>query len=1044
MYYSASGLLAIMILLIVNWDILHNFSGSYEKTAWNVYRRFLVAVLIYYICDVLWGIFESRKLSMLVFADTTVYFVAMAAGVLFWAEFTVSYLEENHAFGRALVTAGNILAGLIVVLSIINIFVPILFTVDGESVYRALPARYVLLACQILLLILISVYCFRSMLRVSDSSGKRGKYRTLMSFGMIMAFFLFAQLWFPYLPLYTIAYMLGTSLLHSFVANDEKEDFRRGLADAKRDAELKETITSLLDNMPGLTFTKDAKTGVYLACNQSFAEYAHKESPKGVVGLTDAQIFDKETAAHFVQDDKMALSISGPYVFFEDVPDAAGNQRQLQTTKVKYKDTAGRLCVLGMCQDVTDLVRIQHENAMTKEAYEKAVSTGLVYTHIAQTLARDYTDLFYVNCDSEEFIEYLRGEDGNALIETRRGLHFFSDGRDELAENVYPDDRGVFLQTLKRKTLMQDLKRNNAIIMTYRMTGAGGVRYVRMKISSMIDDDHFIIIGITDVDAEMRDSMAKSEALADALEAAEEASKAKTAFLSNMSHEIRSPMNAIIGLNTLALKKEGLDDDTRDYLEKTGGSARHLLALINDILDMNRIESGKVVLRKEKFSLRAVLEQVNAMFLSQCLDKGLTYECQIIGQLDEAYIGDEMKLKEVLINILSNAVKFTEAPGSVTLTVEKTAEYDGQVTLHFRVKDTGIGMDKDFIPKIFEPFSQEDGNHKTKYGSTGLGMAITKRIVEMMNGSISVDSQKGVGTEFDVAITMRSCDYREDVQTQPIDLQTLYVLVVDDDPIDAAHAKSVLEEVGIKTDTASSGEEALRMIEVQHTRHKPYNLVLMDWNMPGINGLKASDEIRKQYENESTVIVMTAYNWDDIQEEAHRVGVNSFLAKPLLASNVVEQIERIARQNNMNLFKEKKRADLVGRRILLAEDVKLNAEIMTHTLEIENIKVDHAENGRIAFELFKKSTPGTYAAILMDVRMPEMDGLEATVAIRALDREDAKRIPIIALTANAFDEDVQQSLQAGMNAHLSKPVESEHLIQTLGELIYEAEESSEV
>ena len=234
------------------------------------------------------------------------------------------------------------------------------------------------------------------------------------------------------------------------------------------------------------------------------------------------------------------------------------------------------------------------------------------------------------------------------------------------------------------------------------------------------------------------------------------------------------------------------------------------------------------------------------------------------------------------------------------------------------------------------------------------------------------------------------------------------------------------------------------MMEVQHTKHKPYNLVLMDWNMPGMNGLEASAEIRKLYDNESTVVVLTAYSWDDIEEEAHRVGVDSFLTKPLFAANVVEEFERIARRNNMDLFREKKQANLSGRRVLLAEDMALNAEIMIDLLEMEGIDADHAENGRKAVEMFAVSPAGTYAGILMDVRMPEMDGLEAAAAIRALNRSDARRIPIIALTANAFDEDVQRSLQAGMNAHLSKPVDSEQLVRVLGELVYEAEQSVSV
>ena len=808
--------------------------------------------------------------------------------------------------------------------------------------------------------------------------------------------------------------------------------------EAKQIAELKDTITSLLDNMPGMTFTKDANTGVYLACNQAFADYADKESPDDVVGLTDAQMFDAATAFHFVEEDKVVLSMDEPYVYFEETMDAEGNQKQLQTTKLKYTDTFGRLCILGVCQDVTDMIRIEHENAMTKEAYENARNTGLMYTHIAQTLARDYMDMYYVNLETEEFIEYRRGNEGNFLSEQRRGWHFFSDCIEEMGDNVYPEDRENFLSSMDRRTLMKALSRKNTFIMSYRQKGSSEPIWVSMKVSRMEEDENFIIVGITNVNAEMRDAIAKSEALAEALSSAEEANKAKTTFLSSMSHEIRTPMNAIIGLNTLALKDKNLDEHTREYMEKIEGSAKHLLNLINDILDMSRIESGRLTLRKEVFSFKGMLEQINTMVESQCSDKGLVYECKILNDVDSSYIGDDMKLKEVLINILSNAVKFTQAPGNITMSVEKINQYEDQSTLCFRIKDTGIGMDEKFIPKIFDAFTQEDSSQKTKFGSTGLGMAITKRIVEMMNGSISVESEKGVGSEFTVTVTLRNCEEGTEV-IKEVDLNAFHVLVVDDDPIAAEHARTVLEEVGIQSDVCLSGEEALRMMEIQHTKHKPYNLVLMDWNMPGMNGLETSNEIRKQYSNEATVVVITAYNWDDIQEEAHRVGVDSFLAKPLFASNVIEEFERIAKHNNMALFKEKKRANLTGRRVLLAEDMEINAEIMTDTLDMEGIDVDHAEDGEAAFNMFRRNPAGTYSAILMDVRMPVMDGLEATAAIRKLDREDAKKIPIIALTANAFDEDVQRSLQAGMNAHLSKPVEAEQLIRILGELIYEAE-----
>ena len=1046
MYYSVIGLLAILILIIVNWDILHGFKVSYDKPAWNVYRRFLFVVMAYYITDILWGILEEKKLTIWLFADTTVYFVAMAVGISFWAEYTVAYLTEKSGFGKFLILAGRIIAGGVLVLAAINIFKPVLFSVNEDCIYEPLPARYILLALQILMLLMISIHSLVSMFRLTNAGEMKTRFRIIASFGFIMATCLLIQLFFPYLPVYSIAYMLGTTLLHSFVANDEKEIRKRELEETRKTADLKDLFASLIDNMPGMTFTKDAKTGLYLACNQAFADYAHKETPAEVVGLSDAEIFDEETVKHFAEDDKIALSLSKPYVYYEDVSDAAGNPRQLQTTKIKYKDTTGRLCILGICQDVTDLVQIQREQALTKEAYESAVSSGLMYNKIAQTLARDYIDLYYINADTEEYIQYRKAEKDNALSEVRRDWHFFSDCKLQMAENVHPDDRESFLQAMNRKALMKALDIKDTFIMTYRQGLDSGWIYVNMKISRMSNDEneHYIILGITNVDAEMRDTMAKNKALADALISAEQANNAKTTFLSGMSHELRTPLNAIIGLDTLALKKEGLDPDVQNYLEKIGDSAGHLLSIINDILDMSRIESGKVLLHKEVFSFHTMMEQINTMIRSQAKEKGLHFEYRMLNPVDETYFGDDMKLKEVLLNILSNAVKFTDAPGDITFTVEKISEDKTQSTLRFCIKDSGIGMDKDFLPRIFDSFSQADNGLRTKYGSSGLGMAITKRVVEMLSGTISVESEKGKGSKFTVTVTLQKSEQKEAAASGEVDLQALYVLVVDDDPFEAEHARMILEEAGIKAEACTSGQEALRKMEVQHARKQPFTLVLMDWNMPGMNGRETSEEIRKRYGEESTVVVLTAHNRDDIQEEAEKVGVRNFMTKPLFASTIIENLERIALHSNMAIFKKKERAKLTGRRILLAEDVEINAEILMDTLEMDGIKADHAENGKVALEMFQKSTSGIYAAILMDVRMPVMDGLEAAKAIRSLNREDAKRIPIIALTANAFDEDVQQSIQAGMNAHISKPVEADQLFCILGELIYEAEHRTRI
>ena len=527
--------------------------------------------------------------------------------------------------------------------------------------------------------------------------------------------------------------------------------------------------------------------------------------------------------------------------------------------------------------------------------------------------------------------------------------------------------------------------------------------------------------------------MAYNKQLRAALEDANQANLAKTAFLSSMSHEIRTPMNAIIGLDNIALNDPNLPEKTREYLEKIGASAHHLLGLINDILDMSRIESGRMSLKNEEFSFSEMLDQINTMINSQCQDRNLNYECRIIGHIDDYYIGDDMKLKQVIINILGNAVKFTNAPGTVSLIVEHAAEFEGKTTLRFIMKDTGIGMEKSYLSKIFEPFSQEDSSKANKYGSTGLGMAITKNIVEMMNGNISVESEKGVGSTFTVNVTLNN-SRRARLDMAEIDPQELKVLAIDDDPVACEHAKIVLEEIGIAADTCLSGKEAIEMIQLKAARHEAYNLIFVDWKMPEQDGIEVTREIRKITGSESAVIVLTAYQWDEIEDEALKAGVDSFMAKPLFASNVLTAFRQAISNKTMGNT-EAEEADLAGCRILLAEDVEINAEIMIEILDMMEISVDHAENGQIAVDLFQKHPEHYYDAILMDMQMPVMDGLTASKTIRSSKQADSQTIPIIALTANAFDEDVQRSLQAGLNAHLAKPIEPDVLFQTLGSLI---------
>ena len=559
----------------------------------------------------------------------------------------------------------------------------------------------------------------------------------------------------------------------------------------------------------------------------------------------------------------------------------------------------------------------QHDSEVRNDLKEQLISEQFrrqQQDKMITALASDYRSVYHIDLDRDEGVCYRADPDDNE--QTGVGIPFrYSERFKWYADNsVDSSYRDGFMKFIDPDNVRDSLSRQPIIAFRYLVHRNGEDYYEMIRMAGVRTaadrDDHIVHavgLGLTNIDAEMRDEMAKSRALAEALEAAEEANRAKTTFLSSMSHEIRTPMNAIIGLDDLALRKETLDDDTRQYLEKIGGSARHLLELINDILDMSRIESGKMILRNEVFSFRSIIEQINSMVMTQCADKGLKYECDITFDMDASYVGDAMKLKEVLLNILSNAIKFTDAPGSIFMTVEQTAVFEDKSTFRFVIEDTGIGMDESFIPKVFDTFAQENSGHTNKYGSTGLGMAIAKNIIELMNGTISVESEKGAGTKFTVVVTLGN-------------------------------------------DASGSGEAAGAALP------------------------------------------------------------------------------------------EKKRAELSGRNILLAEDVAINAEIMKEIVSVKGAKIDHAENGKRALEMFLASEINHYAAILMDVRMPEMDGLEAAERIRIQDRPDAATIPIIALTANAFDEDVERSLQAGMNAHLSKPVEPERLYRTLEELIWEADQ----
>ncbi len=529
-------------------------------------------------------------------------------------------------------------------------------------------------------------------------------------------------------------------------------------------------------------------------------------------------------------------------------------------------------------------------------------------------MASDYWSVYYVDLDKNQGVCYSAHQKINDGLQEGQEFEYYETFRDYAERYVTEKYREGFLSFVKVESVRSNLEHEAIIAYRYLVHRNGQDHYEMLRMAGVRRpedrDDHIVHavgVGFSDVDKETRQTLEQRQALIDALKIAEEANNAKTKFLSNMSHEIRTPMNAIIGFDRLALEEEGVPDQVREYLTNIGQSAEHLLGLINDILDMSRIESGKMTIKNEEFSLKALLNTINIMMEGHCADKDITYNCKIDGEIGEFYLGDDVRLREILINILSNSVKYTNEGGKIDFSIKRTAVYGRKATLMFIISDNGIGMDKEFLPKIFDSFTQEDVTHLNKYGSTGLGMAITKNLVDIMNGKIMIESEKGVGTTTFITLTFEIADHHEEVP-----------------PADGKELSDAAEEFTFK-----------------------------------------------------------------------------------------------------------------GKKILVAEDMDINARILLKILEQKEIIADRAENGEKAVELFSASEDGYYDAILMDMRMPVMDGLEASAAMSALNRDDAGKVPIIALTANAFEEDVERSLQAGLNAHLSKPLEPPKLFETLEKLIRE-------
>ena len=528
-----------------------------------------------------------------------------------------------------------------------------------------------------------------------------------------------------------------------------------------------------------------------------------------------------------------------------------------------------------------------------------------------------------------------------------------------------------------------------------------------------------------------------NQALSDAVAAAETANRAKSTFLSNMSHDIRTPMNAIIGFTTLAISNIDDKDRVKDYLAKTLASSNHLLSLINDVLDMSRIESGKIHLEEVEANLSDVLHDLKTIVSGQIYAKQLELYMDATDVTDEDVYCDKTRLNQILLNLLSNAIKFTPAGGTVSVRVRQLAgKVHGCGQYEFRIKDNGIGMSPEFAQKIFEPFERERTSTVSRIQGTGLGMAITKNIVDTMGGTIEVQTAQGKGSEFIICVPMRTQDEHRPVE-KITELEGLKALVVDDDFNTCDSVTKMLVKVGMRAEWTLSGKEAVLRARQSIEMSDVYHAYIIDWRLPDMNGIEVTRQIRSLHDD-TPIIILTAYDWSDIEVEAKAAGVTAFCSKPMFMFDLRETLMSALGQKQTDAVQgllPDKNADFKGKHILLVEDNELNREIAQEILREYGFRVDTAENGAVAVEKVRTAAPGSYDLVLMDVQMPVMDGYTATRQIRALEDPALAGIPILAMTANAFDEDRRNAMESGMNGFLSKPIVIGDLVQELHKIL---------
>lgn len=703
--------------------------------------------------------------------------------------------------------------------------------------------------------------------------------------------------------------------------------------------------------------------------------------------------------------------------------------------------TAGVTAVVAAAVMMALMVKARWSRKLL-ETTEKSNQELMEQFAIVDALSRDYVNVFAIDAERDrarviKMMGYVTtGLKGDAKEEFTYKVIL----ERYIRERVYEEDQAYLQEALSLGNVMKKLESGRDYQGNYRVREGEEIynyqfTYMYVK-ESGFRKEGFVLAGFRNIDETIREEQVQKLMLAEALGEAQYANNAKTTFLNSMSHDIRTPMNAIIGFTSLAMSHIDNRELVQNYLEKIITSGNHLLSLINDVLDMSRIESGKMHLEEKSCSLPDILHSLRNIVQADVHAKQLELYIDTVDVIDEEIFCDKLRLNQVLLNLLSNCIKYTGAGGMISMRItERPGAPAGYANYEFVIRDTGVGMSEEFVSHIFEPFEREKSTLINGIQGTGLGMAITKNIVDMMSGTISVKSKEGVGTEFMVSFTFRLNPEIKEQRDIP-QLKNCRALVVDDDFNTCDSVSYMFQQIGMRAEWTMSGKEAVLRTRQAVTRGDDYTVYIIDWMLPDMNGIEVTRRIRKEMGEDVAIIVLTAYDWADIEDEAREAGVSAFCSKPLFLSELRECLHSIVNAGDPDADSDESDLSKVCTgRILLAEDNELNQEIATALLGDAGFIIEIAENGQIAVDMLKNSEPGYYQVVLMDVQMPVMNGYEAVKQIRKLEDQELASIPVLAMTANAFEEDKQEALKCGMNGHIAKPIDIEKLFETLRKIL---------